>query len=66
MEIQLNGDPYTCDAVTTIAALLATLNLNPDRVVVEHNRTLLERGQSLARPLKPGDEVEIVTLVGGG
>jgi thiamine biosynthesis protein ThiS len=66
MEIRLNGDPYTCDAATTIEALLARLNLNPERVVVEHNRTLLERGQSLARPLRPGDEVEIVTLVGGG
>ena len=66
MEIQLNGDPYTCDPATTIEELLAVLNLNPERVVVEHNRTLLERGQSLSRPLEPGDEVEIVTLVGGG
>ncbi|MGD2062838.1 MAG: sulfur carrier protein ThiS [Nitrospirota bacterium] len=66
MEIRLNGDPYTCDEGITIQALLATLNLNPERVVVEHNRTLLERGQSLARSLQPGDQVEIVTLVGGG
>ena len=66
MEIQLNGAPYTCDDETTIVTLLATLRLDPQRVVVEHNRTLLERGHSLDRPLSPGDEVEIVTLVGGG
>lgn len=66
MEIQLNGAPYTCDEETTVATLLAALRLDPQRVVVEHNRTLLERGHSLDRTVKPGDEVEIVTLVGGG
>jgi sulfur carrier protein len=66
MEIRLNGEPYTCGDQTTVETLLAALNLNPERVVVEHNRTLLERGESLARPLSAGDEVEIVTLVGGG
>jgi len=66
MEIQLNGEPYTCGDQTTVEMLLAALNLDPERVVVEHNRTLLERGHSLARPLNAGDEVEIVTLVGGG
>jgi sulfur carrier protein len=66
MEIQLNGEPYTCDDDMTVETLLTALHLDPERVVVEHNRTLLERGESLARSLSAGDEVEIVTLVGGG
>jgi sulfur carrier protein len=66
MDIQLNGAPYTCGDQTTVETLLAALNLDPERVVVEHNRTLLERGESLVRPLSAGDVVEIVTLVGGG
>ncbi len=66
MDIILNGEPYTLDPGTTVGDLLARLELNPERVVVEHNRTILDRAAAPAQPLADGDELEIVTMVGGG
>ncbi|PIQ06979.1 MAG: thiamine biosynthesis protein ThiS [Nitrospirae bacterium CG18_big_fil_WC_8_21_14_2_50_70_55] len=50
----------------TVGDLLARLALDPQRVVVEHNRTILDRATGASQPLNDGDEVEIVALVGGG
>jgi len=66
MSITLNGEPYPVDPGTTVGDLLARLELDPERVVVEHNRAILERATAPAQPLADGDEVEIVTMVGGG
>lgn len=66
MHITLNGDPYPLEAGTTVGDLLVRLALDPERVVVEHNRAILDRTTAPAQPLADGDEVEIVTMVGGG
>ena len=66
MEITLNGDKRTVVNGTTIAALLTHFDLTPQRVAVELNRRLVRRAGFDQTILKTGDEVEIVTLVGGG
>ena len=66
MEIQLNGEPRTINDGANIADLLAELNLNPKYLAVERNFELVPRKEHTACLLKPGDHIEIVTLVGGG
>ena len=65
MRIKVNGHDYELPDGTDIHALLAARQLTPDKVAVELNRRLL-RGEKYDVALKEGDEVEIVTFVGGG
>ena len=66
VEIQLNGEPRTITDGANIADLLAELKLNPKYLAVERNFELVPRKEHAACLLKPGDHIEIVTLVGGG
>ncbi|AVX20100.1 MULTISPECIES: sulfur carrier protein ThiS [Carboxydocella] len=66
VEILLNGQPTSIEAGTTIAALLASKNLNPQLVVVEVNREIIDRNRFAEVALNPGDQVEIVKFLGGG
>jgi thiamine biosynthesis protein ThiS len=63
--IRVNGQPKELDDGTTVAQLIAQHNLTPDKVAVELNRRLI-RAEKYDTVLKSGDEVEIVTFVGGG
>jgi len=49
----------------TLRALLASFKMTPEKVAIELNRRLA-RADRYDQPLKDGDEVEIVTFVGGG
>ena len=65
MQIKVNGvDRHVADGAT-IMTLLEESKLKPTSVAVELNRRLL-RAERYAETLKEGDEVEIVTFVGGG
>jgi thiamine biosynthesis protein ThiS len=64
--IQLNGKPHAVPTGTRLAELCAELGLVPEHVAVELNRRVVRRDLRATTVLQPGDEVEIVTLVGGG
>lgn len=66
MEILVNGEPRQVEADCTVAKLLEELKLQPRYVAVERNQELVPRATHAACVLRPGDRVEIVTLVGGG
>ncbi|MDA1093202.1 MAG: sulfur carrier protein ThiS [Acidobacteria bacterium] len=66
MRITLNGDPFDVAGPLTIAELLATLDIDPLVVAVEHNRHIVKRGGFDATRLQAGDQLEIVNFVGGG
>lgn len=66
VEFILNGQPATIAEGTTIAALLASKNLNPRLVVVEINREILDRSRFEQIVINPGDQIEIVKFLGGG
>ena len=66
MRITLNGDPFDLGEPMTVAALLAELKLDPRRVAVEHNLTVLKRATFDTTQVNEGDQVEIVNFVGGG
>ncbi len=65
MRIKVNGQDYDLPDGGDIHALLAAHKLTPDKVAVELNRRLVQSSK-YDTPLKSGDEVEIVTFVGGG
>jgi len=65
MKLIVNGQPYECPAPATIHDLIARHGLTPEKVAVELNRRLV-RTERYPTELKEGDEIEIVTFVGGG
>jgi len=65
MNVILNGKPRLAADAQSVRALLDELKLSPDRVAIELNRKLL-RSDKYDTPLQEGDELEIVTFVGGG
>ena len=65
MRIKVNGQDFEAAEEADIHALLKAHNLTADKVAVEVNRRLV-RGEKYDTKLKSGDEVEIVTFVGGG
>jgi sulfur carrier protein len=65
MKIKVNGVEREVSDGASILALLADARLKPQTVAVEVNRRLV-RSEKYDQPLKAGDEVEIVTFVGGG
>ncbi len=65
MTIVVNGTKREATDGTTIRSLLAESNLAPEKVAIELNRRLA-RSDKYDLPLIEGDEVEIVTFVGGG
>lgn len=64
--ITVNGEPRTLSSGTTLAELLRLLEVNPKFVAVERNLEVVPRTRHAECVLAPGDELEIVTLVGGG
>ncbi|CAN5901643.1 thiazole synthase [soil metagenome] len=66
MTILLNGETREFPEAITVAEALQQLGLRPEQVAVEVNRQLVPRARHAETPLASGDEVEVVTLVGGG
>lgn len=66
MNIIVNGNLHQAEEGTTVAALLTSFGFTPQHVAVELNEELLPREQHPGCTLKDGDQLEVVTLVGGG
>ena len=69
MKLQINGDEreFANAAVPfTLAALIETLGMKPDRVAVELNRDIVSRALWPETVLNEGDTLEVVQFVGGG
>lgn len=66
IEIRLNGETKSVPEGTSVATLVAGLGLRPEVVAVERNGRIVRRVEHAATALQRGDELEVVTLVGGG
>lgn len=66
MHIRLNGERHPLPTPLSVRAFLEELNLDRDRVAVEVNRRILKRSEFDTVTVEDGDEVEVVTFVGGG
>lgn len=66
MEISLNGSPYQLQENTTVAILIARLDLTNKRLAVEVNKEIIPRSQFESYLLTANNQVEIVQAIGGG
>lgn len=66
IQIQLNGDACPLPLPLTVNALLGVFNLDPRSVAVEVNKVVVKRAAYEDTVIDDGDEVEIVSFVGGG
>jgi thiazole synthase len=66
ISLVVNGEPRRFAAGGTIAALVASLELNPLKVAVERNGEIVPRSTLGEVVLAEGDALEIVHFVGGG
>jgi sulfur carrier protein len=66
LRVVVNGEPRMVPAGSTASDLLARLGIAGRPLAVELNRDVIPRSQLAAHVLGEGDELEIVTLVGGG
>ena len=66
MRIQINGEPREVADETTLAQLVSILQLKPEQIAIELNRTVVRRADWSNAFLREGDTLEIVHFVGGG
>ena len=66
ISITVNGRPQSIEPGKTVADLLEQLKMNPKFLAVELNRQVVPRVEHRSTCLNDDDQLEIVTLVGGG
>lgn len=67
MNLKINGNQIeVSESVKTVAELLTHLELDNRIVVVERNKDILQKGDHTDTSVFDGDQIEIVTFVGGG
>jgi thiazole synthase len=66
VNVKLNGKPRAVAQGLTLLQLLEQLDVQPSRVVIEHNRQIRRREDFDNTSVSEGDELELVYFVGGG
>jgi sulfur carrier protein len=66
MVLKINGEINESVKASTLAELLKELGIDPGRVAVEVNLTVIRKADYESFRLNEGDTVEIVNFVGGG
>ena len=66
MKLRINGELREAPSLATVADLAAWLELPAFGSAVELNGETIRRANHPATPLKEGDQLEVVRLVGGG
>ena len=66
MEIVINGESAQAPGRCTLIELLHSMSIDPARVAIELNGTIVARNVWAETSLTPGARLEIVHFVGGG
>lgn len=67
MQIFLNGDSFSIEEdKSTIENLIQKLKLNPEVIIVELNRKIVEKKDYSQKKVNQGDKIEIIQFIGGG
>jgi thiamine biosynthesis protein ThiS len=66
MRMIVNGETLEMSNVETLQDLLKKLQVDPGRVIVEINLSIVRKSEFPTFKLHDGDKVEIVNFVGGG
>lgn len=66
ISVDVNGEPRSIPAASSIADMLREIGLDPRRVAVERNLEVVPRSTLGDVQVRDGDAFEIVHFVGGG
>ncbi|KQW71457.1 thiamine biosynthesis protein ThiS [Phenylobacterium sp. Root77] len=66
MTLTINGEQRAFGGVSSVAALVSELGLDPRKVAVERNLEIVPRSAYGQTALADGDRIEIVHFIGGG
>ena len=66
IDLQVNGESRQAPTGLSLQQVLVELGYEPRLVVVEFNGTIVPRAQWPEQPVAAGDQLEVVTIVGGG
>jgi len=66
MRLTVNGELFEASEAETLEGLLGKLAIEPGRVAVMVNESIIKRADYLLYRLKENDKIEIVNFVGGG
>jgi len=64
--ITVNGESVNCPYQSSVGDVITKLDYNPRLVAIEYNGEILHRQHWSDTLLHRGDQLEIVTIVGGG
>jgi thiamine biosynthesis protein ThiS len=66
MKLIVNGELFETSKSGTIPDLLEELGIEPGRVAIEVNLTIVRKADYAKFRLHEGDRIEVVNFVGGG
>ena len=66
VSLVVNGDAVEFDGEISVSALLERLEVKTGAIAVEVNREIVSKRGYSEHVLRDGDQIEIVTFVGGG
>ena len=66
MKCIINGDEFNFDSEQSINDVLRSLELDPQRVIIEYNKTLIKQEEYDNHTVREDDQLELLEFVGGG
>ena len=66
LTLTVNGEEKQCPTATTLPQFLEQQGMNPKLVAVEYNGQILHRQHWETTVIANDDNLEVVTIVGGG
>ena len=66
MEIKVNGELFSCEEGISLEELVVLRGHDKRQIAVEWNGRIIPKQEYEASRIKSGDEIEIVTFMGGG
>ncbi|AVQ35176.1 sulfur carrier protein ThiS [Staphylococcus kloosii] len=66
MEVMINGDTFKFGEQLTLLELLQQLEIDEQRVIVEHNSKLIKQDAFASQVVSANDKLELLEFVGGG
>lgn len=66
MQCIINDEKFTFNEELNVSQLLEQMEIDPDRIVVEHNGELIKKESFDSHIVKSDDRLELLEFVGGG
>ncbi len=66
VQVLVNGESRQFSRETSLISLLASLNVASKRIAIERNSQVVPKSQYGQTILESGDQIEVITAIGGG